>query len=379
MATTIPSFALSEIIIGKKVGLGGFSKVCSVDGIELNELFDISEVASDARSNFAASTTEKQYVIKKIRSDLPEEECVKGIVDLAIEASFLSTLCHSNIISLRALSNSDPHEAKFFVVLDRLITTLERTFNRWRKEVGENSGYWFGPFGYCCAKEPCLYQTWYERLKASRDIANAIYYLHSNNIVYRDLKPDNIGFDSNGVLKLFDFGLAKVLDRTKKSDAGLYHLTGNTGSLRYMAPEVAKGEMYNQSVDAYSFGILFWQICSLQTPFAGMSSNTHAKNVIQRGERPTPDRSWPFCWIDLMQRSWQPDKLKRPEFDEIAAFMDQQIDQMQGGDGEIPSRTTEIKAKKKNKPTLNCRLDVDTRISTNDDGPNVKKFDQEVV
>lgn len=65
MATTIPSFALSEIIIGKKVGLGGFSKVCSVDSIELNELFDISEVASDARSNFAASTTEKQYVIKK--------------------------------------------------------------------------------------------------------------------------------------------------------------------------------------------------------------------------------------------------------------------------------------------------------------------------
>lgn len=180
-----PSFLAKEIIIGKKVGLGGFSKVCSVDSIELNELFDISEVASDARSNFAASTTEKQYVIKKIRADLPEEECVKGIVDLAIEASFLSTLCHSNIISLRALSNSDPHEAKFFVILDRLITTLERTFNRWRKEVGENSGYWFGPFGYCCAKEPCLYQTWYERLKASRDIANAIYYLHSNNMVYR--------------------------------------------------------------------------------------------------------------------------------------------------------------------------------------------------
>ena len=161
----------------------------------------------------------------------------------------------------------------------------------------------------------------------------------------------------------------------------LRNVHSNTLNVKFhrSACPLKQGEMYNQSVDAYSFGILFWQICSLQTPFAGMSSNTHAKNVIQRGERPTPDRSWPFCWIDLMQRSWQPDKLKRPEFDEIAAFMDQQIDQMLGGDGEIPSRTTEIKAKKKNKPTLNCRLDVDTRISTNDDGPNVKKFDQEVV
>lgn len=51
-----------------------------------------------------------------------------------------------------------------------------------------------------------------------------------------DLKPDNIGFDSNGVLKLFDFGLAKVLDRTKKSDAGLYHLTGNTVCIKEICP-----------------------------------------------------------------------------------------------------------------------------------------------
>ena len=140
-----------------------------------------------------------------------------------------------------------------------------------------------------------------------------------------------------------------------------------------------KGEPYNERVDAYSFGMLFWQICSLQTPFAGMSARAHADRVIQKGARPKPDRSWPLSWIDIMTRSWESDMTKRPDFDEIASFLDTQVDDMQGNDGEIPCRATEIKAKKRHKPTATERLDVDTRISTNDDGPSVKNFDQEVV
>lgn len=374
-----PTLALSEIKAGRIVGQGGFCMVCKVDQIDLNEVFDTSDNSAKKRSDFAASLGENQYVMKTLRTNLPEEEYVKGIVDLAIEAEFLSVLSHPNIISMRARANSDPHEPKFFVILDRLVMTLDRKFNQWRREVGENSGYWLGPFGYCCAKEHFLYRTWLDRLTASRDIANAIYYLHSKSIVYRDLKPDNLGFDINGTLKLFDFGLAKRMDTVEKSGDGMYRLTGNTGSLRYMAPEVAKGEPYNQRVDAYSFGMLFWQICSLQTPFAGMSAKTHAERVIQKGERPKPDRSWPLSWIDMMTRSWDSDTAKRPDFDEIANFLDTQVEDMNGNDGEIPCRAKEIKAKKKDKPKATERLDVDTRISTNDDGPGVKNYEQEVV
>ena len=369
------------------LGQGGFSIVCKIDNIELNEVFDTSDAQAKSRSDFAASLRESQYVMKTLRTDLPEEEYIKGIVDLAIEAEFLEVLSHQNIISMRAMANSDPHESKFFVILDRLVITLDRKFNYWRKEVGENIGIWFGPFGYCCSKEHVLHKIWLERLTAAKDIANAIYYLHSKAIVYRDLKPDNLGFDANGTLKLFDFGLAKRLDPQERDQDGLYLLTGNTGSLRYMAPEVARGDPYNQRVDSYSFGILLWQICSLQTPYAGFSTQMHADRVVRQGHRPKPDKSWPLSWSNVMSRCWTPVTMDRPDFDEIAVFLEDQVDDLLNADGEVPSRASEIKAKKRKKDANSggaangngARLDVDTRISTPHDGPNVKKFDQDVV
>lgn len=240
LTSACPVSNVTEMEVGRMVGQGGFCMVCRVDKIELNEVNDTSDKGARLRADFAASLDENEYVMKTLRMDLPEDEYVKGIVDLAIEAEFLSVLSHPNIISMRAIANSDPHETKFFVVLDRLVMTLDRKFNQWRREVEENSGFWLGPFGYCCAREHYLYRTWLDRLRASRDIANAIYFLHKKSIVYRDLKPDNLGFDTSGALKLFDFGLAKRMDTAERSEDGMYLLTGNTGSLRYMAPEVAK-------------------------------------------------------------------------------------------------------------------------------------------
>ena len=204
----------------------------------MDEVYDTGDEESKARAAFVEATKDPMngYVLKTLRTDLPEEQYVKGIVDLAIEAEFLVVLSHPNLISMVAVANSDPHESRFFVILDQLVCTLDRKFNYWRSEVSANSGTWFGPFGYCCAKEQFLYITWLERIEATRDIAKAIAYLHSNSIVYRDLKPDNLGFDAFGKLKLFDFGLAKRLDPNEKTQEGLYYLTGNTGSLRYMAP-----------------------------------------------------------------------------------------------------------------------------------------------
>lgn len=96
-----PTLALSEIKAGRVVGQGGFCMVCKVDKIDLIEVFDTSDSDAKKRLDFVASLKDNQYVMKTLRTDLPEEEYVKGIVDLAIEAEFLSVLSHSNIISMR--------------------------------------------------------------------------------------------------------------------------------------------------------------------------------------------------------------------------------------------------------------------------------------
>ena len=64
-----------------------------------------------------------------------------------------------------------------------------------------------------------------------------LFWFGFDSVIYRDLKPDNIGFDVRGDVKLFDFGLAKEIDRSQVQRDGLYKLTGDTGSPRYMAPE----------------------------------------------------------------------------------------------------------------------------------------------
>ena len=203
----------------------------------------------------------------------------------------------------------------------------------------------------------------------------------SNRIIMDDSqKPDNVGFDATAEVKLFDFGLAKHLHRDDKTNNDLYNLTGNTGSLRYMAPEVALCVHYDHRVDAYSFGILLWQICSLTTPFLGYSTKMHADRVIRQGYRPKPDSSWPSTWSHLMKQCWSTDIAARPEFDQIVVVLDDEVGDLLRDEG---AGMGAIKAKKKTKrPARDAsRLDVDTRISSPSVtvGPSVRQSNATIV
>lgn len=191
-------------------------------------------------------------------------------------------------------------------------------------------------------------------------------------------KPENIGFDPQGILKLFDFGLAKRLDHAEKVGDGHYHLTGNTGSLRYMAPECALDQPYGLPVDSYSFGVIFWQICSLTTPFAKMGQEAHAEQVVRGNLRPTPDNSWPMSWVQLMVTCWDANPTERPDFHSIVSSLTERVNELEEEDGMLPSRSNEIKAQKKKKTVApeNQILDVDTRLSS--DG-QPKRLGAEIV
>ena len=74
-------------------------------------------------------------------------------------------------------------------------------------------------------------------------------YLHSNHIVYRDLKPENLIIEPDGFLKLIDMGTTKMLKRSK-----LLRTFTVLGSPHYLAPEIFQGKGYTMSVDFYSLG-----------------------------------------------------------------------------------------------------------------------------
>ncbi len=91
-------------------------------------------------------------------------------------------------------------------------------------------------------------------------IAIAIEYLHERAIAYRDLKPENILLDSQGYIKLIDFGCARKLGDTGRT----YTLIGTP---HYMAPEVILGRGYNQTADIWSVGVCCYEFMCGPLPF----------------------------------------------------------------------------------------------------------------
>ena len=141
------------------------------------------------------------------------------------------------------------------------------------------------------------------------------------SIVYRDLKPDNIGFDVRGDVKIFDFGLAKEMRPEDLVSDDLYDMSGNTGSLRYMAPEVARRLPYNHTVDVYSFAILLWQICSLEQPFSTYDVAKHSELVVHGNDRPKLEKNWSPEICTLMAEGWSPNISERPDFEHVASVL----------------------------------------------------------
>lgn len=129
---------------------------------------------------------------------------------------------------------------------------------------------------------------------------------------------------------------AKEYNPSKADKNGCYKLTGDTGSTRYMAPEVALEKPYNEKVDVYGFGILFYQILALSVPFEGLTVKSFPKMVYDKGVRPVVDPKWPLAISSLMQRCWAEKISTRPSmeevsdvlFEEISANTDEEIDIM---------------------------------------------------
>lgn len=139
-------------------------------------------------------------------------------------------------------------------------------------------------------------------------------------------KPVNIGFDTNGVLKLFDFGLAKELDTRQKNATGLYEMSGGTGSRRYMAPEVARSEPYHLSADMYSFAIVLWEVLCFEKAYWEMTLDEHKETVLDGEERPKVVLKWSMSLQSLFQACWHKDATIRPSAKRVQKMLQQELE-----------------------------------------------------
>jgi serine/threonine protein kinase len=114
-----------------------------------------------------------------------------------------------------------------------------------------------------------------EILDIAYQIAKALECAHKSNIIHRDIKPDNIMIMEDNMVKVMDFGIAKVADSRTVTNVSIM------GSVRYFSPEQAKGNLVDGRTDIYSLGVVMYEMATGQVPYNAESSISIAMMHIQ--------------------------------------------------------------------------------------------------
>jgi len=119
-----------------------------------------------------------------------------------------------------------------------------------------------------------------EALNISKGILSALNYMHSKGLAHRDIKPSNIMFNKEGIVKVTDFGITKIIGDDKNTKSGL------VGSYTYMSPEHILGEDVGIESDIYSFGITLYRMVTGQVPFKGSTEYSIMKGHLEKPRIP---------------------------------------------------------------------------------------------
>lgn len=299
-----------EIELGSTIGFGGFSQVFRVRILQPDEQGEVDD---------------KEYALKCLSPDtMSRTKSFKtGAVDLVIEATILSRLSHPNVIKVYGVYGDGPRtaylqaERGYFLVIDLLADTLRDKIDKYRMQnpklrshSGNNNSRSTKDSTRGTSSSESL-----ERIKSiGVDVARGMEYLHSKGVVLRDLKPDNVGFDKNGVPKIFDLGFAREFHTLKPKEVA--------GSLRYMAPEIALGRPTEFASDVYSFGVLLWEMVTLDKPFKHIHDRDEfIQSVMINGWRPSSSGMPSSTLRKLVKECWNGNPKSRPDFSRIVKIL----------------------------------------------------------
>jgi len=326
-----PKLSLSDIELGAVLGRGNFGIVTEIKRIQVGKK-RIQRDQDDVHQEdhpcdpFGTGQESDLYAIKMLNQKYcsDHQEFYMGIRDMAFEAHFLAAMDHPNVLKLRGLSQESKGSKSFFLVMDRLYGTLKERVEEWRCRqhlFSRGINKWLKPGAYKRNNRELL-ET---RLKVLKGLTGAVIYLHKQHIIDRDLKPENVGFDSAGHVKLFDFGLSTEFDPSLPKP---YKLTGMIGSLAFMAPEVYASTPYDESSDIYSLGLIFWKVMSLKPLFPHLTVNMLKDLVITRGVRPVLESKWSESMRNLIGLMWDKNPKKRPNAQQIHDSLSQELERL---------------------------------------------------
>lgn len=158
------------------------------------------------------------------------------------------------------------------------------------------------------------------KTKIAIGIIEGMIYLHANGIVHRDLKSPNILLSREFLPKICDFGCSRAI----KCNLAL---TGNVGTINWMAPEV-NGGVYNFKADVYSFSLLLWEILTGEFPFENdkLQGLTLLLKIIQVDYRPKIPSNCNSKLAGIITQCWDKNQQVRPSFAELyEIFKDPEI------------------------------------------------------
>ena len=254
----------------------------------------------------------KKIVVKIIKHTFSNDKISN--CEFRCELCYLARLNHDNIIKLYGYGNTPTK----FIVTEYLENGTIQDYI-FKESLKQNTIFY--KIYKKIYKNKSNIENLLNTFNIGLQIARGMKYLHfdadkNSSFIHRDLKPENIGFDIDKKLKIFDFGLCTLIYK-KRFDNETFKMSGDTGSIRYMAPEVYLKNNYNESCDVYSFGIILWQITTKKIPFQGFTRYEFEKKVVYNNFRPKLNKKWGYSFSALLENCWNEDYRKRPTFNYI--------------------------------------------------------------